>query len=267
MMALLTLVPVALLEVVLPLADAGGLSQRVRAAEERLEALEATEPLVVDGTDVLPAVAPGGVVVADVSAGWGTPVLEALSLELPAGSRVGVTGPSGSGKSTLAALLLRFVDPVQGSVELDSAPLPSLVLDEVRARIGLVDDDPHVFATTLAENIRFARPGASEGEIEAALRSAGLGRWLGALPHGLDTWLGDGHADVSGGERARLAVARSLLADQPVLVLDEPTAALDSHTAEQVARDVLEGAHGRSVVWITHSRIGLDRMDTVLQLG
>ncbi|HET7690684.1 MAG TPA: thiol reductant ABC exporter subunit CydD [Nocardioidaceae bacterium] len=267
MLALLTLVPVALLEVVLPLADAGGLSQRVRAAEERLESLEATEPLVVDGVDLLPEIAPSRLAVTDVSAGWGTPILKGLSLELAPGSRVGVTGPSGSGKSTLAALLLRFIDPVDGSVEIDGAPLPTLVLDEVRARIGLVDDDPHVFATTLAENVRFARPGASDSDIEEALRRAGLGPWLDGLPDGLDTWLGDGHGDLSGGERARLAVARSLLADQPVLVLDEPTAALDSHTAERVARDVLDVAHGRSVVWITHSRVGLDRMDTVLQLG
>jgi ATP-binding cassette subfamily C protein CydCD len=103
--------------------------------------------------------------------------------------------------------------------------------------------------------------------MEGALRRAWLGAWLDELPDGLDTRLGDGHAQVSGGERARLAVARSLLADSPVLVLDEPAAHLDTGTAEAVAQDVLDSAEGRSVVWITHGHTGLDRVDQVLDLG
>ena len=99
-----------------------------------------------------------------------------------------------------------------------------------------------------------------------ALRQAGLGPWLDALPDGLDTWLGDGHAEVSGGERARLAVARSLLADQPVLVLDEPTAHLDHATADELARELPHRPTARSVVWITHSPVGLELVDNVLDL-
>lgn len=266
--ALLVLLPLALAEVLLPLVDAGSLSVGARAADARLRALEALAPMVAD--PVAPA-SPGPdttVAVTGVDAGWGAhPALRGVSLELTPGRRLGVVGPSGSGKSTLAALLLRFVDPRVGEVTTGGVPLPALLLDDVRRRVGLVDDDPHVFATTVVENVRLARPDASDEEVATALRQACLGPWLDALPDGLDTWLGDGHAGLSGGERARLALARSLLADQPVLVLDEPTAHLDAGTARDVAAEVLAATTGRSVVWITHGTVGLEQMDDVLDLG
>ncbi len=110
-------------------------------------------------------------------------------------------------------------------------------------------------------------PGAGDADVEAALRQARLGGWLDSLPDGLDTWLGDGHAQVSGGERARIAIARSLLADQPVLVLDEPAAHLDGATADELAAEVLGADDGRTVLWITHAEAGLDRVDRVVALG
>ena len=132
--------------------------------------------------------------------------------------------------------------------------------------MGLVDDDPHVFATTVVENVRLARPDASDVDVDAALREAGLELWLDGLAEGLVTRLGDGAAAVSGGERARLAVARSLLADQRVLVLDEPTAHLDHATAEQLAAQVLAADGRRAVIWITHEPVGLDHVDEIVRL-
>jgi ATP-binding cassette subfamily C protein CydCD len=215
----------------------------------------------------VPAPADSALDLVDVSAGWGgRPALSGLSLTLAPGRRIGVVGPSGSGKSTLASLLLRFVDPVSGEVRLGGVDLPHLALDDVRRTVGLVDDDPHVFASTVAENIRLARPGATDDEVDAALREAGLAPWLDGLADGLATRLGDGAAAVSGGERARLAVARSLLADQRVLVLDEPTAHLDHATAEQLAAQVLAVDGDRAVVWITHERVGLEHVDEVVEL-
>ncbi|HEX5985995.1 MAG TPA: thiol reductant ABC exporter subunit CydD [Nocardioides sp.] len=269
MLALLGLLPLALLDVLLPLADAGQLAVRTRAARERLAALACTEPAVTDPAEPVAAGPGRDLAVERVHAGWGEEtVLRDVDLGLPAGSRVAVVGPSGSGKSTLVALLLRFLDPQRGSVALDGRRLDRLALSDVRARIGLVDDDPHVFASTLRENLRLARPGADDAELLAALDRARLTPWVAQLPEGLDTFLGDGHADVSGGERARIGVARALLGDRRVLVLDEPTAHLDSGTAEALAADVLgTSADGRSVVWVTHGRAGLDRVDRVLRLG
>ncbi|MBZ5739787.1 thiol reductant ABC exporter subunit CydD [Nocardioides mangrovi] len=268
MAALLVLLPLALGEVAGSLADAGALAARTRAAEERLASLAARRPAVADPAAPADAGVDAHLGLRDVAAAWDDRVvLDGLDLDLSWGERVAVVGPTGSGKSTLAALLLRFVDPVRGEVRLGDHALPELALDDVRRRVGLVDDDPHVFATTLAENVRLARPGASDADVEAALRRARLGPWLDGLPEGLGSWLGDGHAGVSGGERARIAIARSLLADQPVLVLDEPAAHLDRATAEDLAAEVLDAEHGRTVVWITHADSSLDRVDRVVRLG
>ena len=268
MLALVLLVPLALADVALPLVDAGALSVRTSAAAARLRALERTPPAVRD--TVPTGVRHGHEVDVDKArARWqrGGPLTDPASLHLAPGERVAVTGPSGSGKSTLAALLLRFLDPAEGQVLLGDCPARDLSLDEVRRVVGLVDDHPHVFATTLVENVRLARPDATDAEVERALRRARLGDWLDSLPDGLHTWLGDGHAAVSGGERARIGIARSLLADQPVLVLDEPAAHLDHATAQQLATEVLAADDGRSVVWITHAMVGIELADRVVELG
>jgi ATP-binding cassette subfamily C protein CydCD len=266
--ALLVLVPLALADAVVPAADAGAASSRARAAQARLDALLSHSPAVHSPRRAAGATGDVDIDVAGVAAGWDEddPAFHDLSLRIPAGGRVAMVGRSGSGKSTLAALLLRFLDPMRGSVRLGHVELPHLALDDVRRTVGLVDDDPHVFATSVAENVRLAEPGACDEQVEAALRDAGLGAWLDDLTDGLDTRLGDGAGAVSGGERARLAVARSLLADQRVLVLDEPTAHLDHATAQLLAEQILGQERGRSVLWITHETVGLDRVDAVLSL-
>jgi len=268
MLALLVLTPLALADVAAPLPDAGAASVGTKAAADRLARLERTPPAVRD-TVATTTPTSSEVRVDDVHARWGSdaPLTGPVSFGLGAGERVALVGPSGSGKSTVAALLLRFLDPVGGDIGLGGAPLRALSLDDVRRRVGLVDDDPHLFATTLAENVRLARPEATDLEVAAALRQARLGDWLDALPEGLDTWLGDGHETVSGGERARIGIARSLLARQPVLVLDEPAAHLDHPTAVQLVTEVLTGPRHQAVLWITHGGVGLDRVDRVVDLG
>jgi ABC-type transport system involved in cytochrome bd biosynthesis fused ATPase/permease subunit len=145
--------------------------------------------------------------------------------------------------------------------------LRDLSLGDVHRLVGLVDDDPYVFSSSLFENVRLARPRAGRVEVAAALRAVSLGPWLDVLPHGLDTLVGEGHDAVSGGERARLGLARALLADFPVLVLDEPTAHLDADTARAVAADVLHATEGRAVVWVTHDEVALDAMDQIVDLA
>lgn len=268
-LALLLLVPLALADAVGGLADAGALSVRARAARERLDRLAFTAPAVSDPAAPLPPPDGHGVVVHGAELGWtDRPALALDHLVLRPGEHLGITGPSGSGKSTLAATLVRFIDPISGEVLLGGTDLRRLALDDVRGRVGLVDDDPHVFASTVAENVRLARPDADDDEVRVALDRACLGTWVDALPAGIHTHVGTGSREVSGGERARLALARSLLADPPVLVLDEPTAHLDGPTARAVAEEMLDSAArvGRSILWITHGTVGLDAMDRVVHL-
>ena len=271
MLALLLLLPVALADVNLTLPEAGALSVRTRAAQDRLDALTSREPAVQEPTDPisLPEVRHPGETTTELTAtglaaGWGeTPAFTGLDLDLRAGSRIGVVGPSGCGKSTLAASLLAFLTPLDGRIALAGLDLTTLRGDDVRSRISLVDDDPYVFASTVLENVRLARPEADDDEVGQALSRAGLGSWIETLPQGTATMIGEGYDRVSGGERARLGIARALLADPPVLVLDEPTAHLDSDLARRVADRVLAES-ARSVLWITHGRVGLDRMDEVV---
>ncbi len=267
-LALLLLVPLALADVTGGLADAGALSVRSRAARQRLDRLVTTEPAVSDPADPRPVPHGHGLSVRG-SLGWtDRPVLALDELVVRPGEHLGITGASGTGKSTVAATLVRFVDPVAGDVRLGGTDLRELALHDVRGVVGLVDDDPHVFASTVVENVRLARPGANDAEVRSALDRARLGGWVDALPEGIHTHVGAGAREVSGGERARLALARALLADPQVLVLDEPTAHLDGPTAREVASEMLGSAAraGRSIVWITHGTVGLESMDRVVHL-
>ena len=269
-LALLLLVPLALADATSGLADAGALSVRAQAARERLDRLAATAPAVTSPASPVPVPETHGIEMTRTELGWtDRPALALEHLAVRPGEHLGITGPSGSGKSTLAATLVRFIDPVSGAVLLGGTDLRRLALDDVRRTVGLVDDDPHVFASTVAENVRLARPGATDADVRTALDRACLGAWVDALPDGIHTHVGTDRREVSGGERARLALARSLLADPDVLVLDEPTAHLDGATARAVADQMIGSAAraGRSVVWITHGTVGLDAMDRVVRLG
>jgi ATP-binding cassette subfamily C protein CydCD len=268
MAALLLLVPLALVDVLLPLAEAGALSVRTAAARRRLTTLEAWQPAVVEPSEPLALTDPGSLHLDGVRAGWDRAAGQrGVDLALPQRAPVGIIGPSGSGKSTLAALLVRHLQPHSGHYTLGGVDTAALGSAEVRRHVGLVGDDPYVFASSLRENLRLAAPGATDAPLVQALGQAGLGDWLAALPHGLDTFLGDGGADVSGGERARLGIARALLADPAVLVLDEPTAHLDTATARAVTDTLLTARAGRSVVWISHDGVALDRLDGVLSMA
>jgi len=188
-----------------------------------------------------------------------------VSATLERGKRLAVVGPSGAGKSSIAAVLLRFL-AYEGSATLGAVELDQLAGDDVREMIGLVAQDAHIFDTTLANNLRIGRPGAPDGELLAALERVGLSEWANRLPKGLATELGERGMRVSGGERQRIAVARALLADFPVLVLDEPTEHLDTATADAITADLLAITAGRSTLLVTHRLLGLEEVDRIYVL-
>jgi ABC-type multidrug transport system fused ATPase/permease subunit len=179
---------------------------------------------------------------------------------------VALVGPSGAGKSTVASLLVRFLDPESGRVTIDGCDLRDYRQEDVRETFAVAGQDAHVFNSTIRENLRLARPDASDDALREALRLARLHHWVETLPDGLDTLVGEEGSRLSGGQRQRLTIARALLADAPVLILDEPTAHLDPDTAEQLVQDVFAAAGDRSILLITHRPEGLELVDEIVTL-
>ena len=258
-LAVVALTPIAAHELVAGLAPATQQLPRLRSSARRVtEVLERPDPVREPDAPVPLPRGPYGIRVRGLRARYahGPEVLHGVDLEVPAGGAALVTGPSGSGKTTLASVLLRFLEPSAGTVELmgvdGSAALADLSDDDVRRVVGVCAQDVHVFDTTILDNVRLARPGARPDEVDAALRAARLDAWVASLPDGGGTLVGEHGARLSGGQRQRLGLARALLADPPVLVFDEPTEHLDEATAAALASDLLAATAGRTAIFITH---------------
>jgi ATP-binding cassette subfamily C protein CydC len=192
--------------------------------------------------------------------------IDGVDLDLAAGRRVALVGPSGAGKSTVAAVLLRFCDLVGGTATLGGADLASYRPADVRTVISGCAQDPHLFNATIADNVRLARPAASQAELDEAAGRARLLPWISSLPQGWDTMVGTYGAAVSGGERQRIALARALLADPALLILDEPAAHLDPPSRQALTADLLAATEGRATLFITHELDGLDQVDEIVVL-
>jgi ATP-binding cassette subfamily C protein CydCD len=195
------------------------------------------------------------------------PALQHVSFKVPRGSHVGLVGASGAGKSTLANILLRLWDYDSGDIQLGGVPLKGLAPEKVRETIGLVSSRSHFFDTSIYENLRLARRGATRGEIEQAARHACIHDFVMTLPRGYDTPIGPHGLRVSAGELQRLEIARLLIKDAPVWILDEPTAHLDSSTEQAVLSRLFRLMENHTVILITHRLIGLDRLDRVFVLA
>ncbi|MFD5447020.1 thiol reductant ABC exporter subunit CydD [Streptomyces sp. NPDC127100] len=189
-----------------------------------------------------------------------------VDLVVRPGETVALVGPSGAGKSTLLNVLLGFVRPSRGRITIGGADLAGLDPEQWHARVAWVPQHPHLFAGTVAENVRLARPEADDTAVRRALGDAGALEFVDALPEGTDTVLGEDGAGLSAGQRQRLALARAFLADRPVLLLDEPTAALDGATEAEVVAAVRRLAAGRTVLLVVHRPALLEVADRVVRL-
>ena len=192
--------------------------------------------------------------------------LSDISFSLPLGKHIALIGPSGAGKTTLTSLLLRFWEYQQGSIRFGNQELRHYRQDDIRRRIAIISQNTYLFTATIKENLLIARPQAKNNEIIQAAKMAQLHDFIQSLPDGYDTWIGEHGLRLSAGERQRLAIARALIKESPLLILDEPTTNLDPVTELAVLNSIHELSQGRSTITITQRMIGLETMDEILVL-
>ncbi|MDQ0762205.1 thiol reductant ABC exporter subunit CydD [Streptomyces canus] len=256
-------------EAYLPLRQVGAqyhaAAEGLAAAEEIFSVLET--PVPTSGAAAVPAGALAFEQVTVTYPGRSDDAVADVSFQVAPGETVALVGPSGAGKSTLLNVLLGFVRPTEGRVRIGGADLAEVDLAEWRSRIAWVPQRPQLFAGTIGENVRLARPDADEAAVRRALGDAGALEFIDALPLGADTVLGEDGAGLSAGQRQRLALARAFLADRPVLLLDEPTAALDGATEAEVVAAVRRLAAGRTVLLVVHRPALLGVADRVVWLA
>jgi ATP-binding cassette subfamily C protein CydC len=271
LVATIALLALASFDCVLPLRAAAIELSTTIAAGRRVLDLADREPSIRDpaGPRPVPEL-PAAVALEGVTARYapGSPAaLSGFDLRLEPGRRIALVGPSGAGKTTVTNLLLRFLDPEAGRVTLGGRDVRELHQQDVRRTFALAGQNAYVFNSTIRANLTLARPGATDAELEHALRRARIDDWVASLPDGLETLVGEDGSKLSGGQRQRLTIARALLSDAPVLILDEPTAHLDPETARSVVEDALESSGGRTVLLITHRPEGLDLVEEIVSLG
>ena len=249
----------------------GELSQAAGSAE-RLSDLLNTQALVRDPDKPLAVQMPGKgeIVFEDVRFSYpGAPdrvVFGPLSLHVASGERVALVGPSGAGKTSLFQLLMRYYDPQAGVIRIDGVPVNAMKLSDLRSLVAIVPQDPVIFAGTIAENIRLARPDASDALVRQAAEQAAVLAFAAKLPSGLETEIGERGVTLSGGERQRIAIARAILRDCPILLLDEATSALDAENEYAVQEALDRAMKGRTAIVIAHRLATIRDADRILVL-
>jgi ATP-binding cassette subfamily B protein len=254
------------------LSETGGEVAQASGAAERLFEILAIKPAI--GRPPRPLQLPlpprGEVAFTDVKFSYPTrpnvSALDGVSFRVARGEKVAIVGPSGAGKSTIFHLLLRFYDPRSGSITLDGMRLADLDPADLRARIALVLQDSVMFASSVADNIRFGRPDASDAEVARAAEFAHAAAFIAALPLGMDTPVGERGVTLSGGQRQRIAIARAVLRDAPLLLLDEATSSLDAESETQIAAALAELMRERTTIVIAHRLATVLSCDRILVL-
>jgi ATP-binding cassette subfamily B protein len=246
-----------------------GTLQSSLASAERVYSVFDEAPDFVDPPDARPlARAAGALAFRNVSFAYepGHRVLEDVSFEVPAGTRLGIAGTTGAGKTTLVSLMTRFYDPSSGQIVLDGVDLREYRLADLRNQFAIVLQEPVLFSTSIAENIAYARPDADFPDVVAAAKAASAHDFIRALPDGYDTPVGERGVRLSGGERQRIALARAFLKDAPILILDEPTSSVDPRTEAEILEAMARLMSGRTAFMIAHRPSTLDICDARLEL-
>ncbi len=243
------------------------LYQRAMASTNRILNVLDTPRSMEDGTEELPSVV-GRVTLDRILFHYvpGTPVLRDVTLDIPAGDTFAIVGSTGSGKTTLIKLLLRYYDPVGGSVQIDGHDVARLRLHAVRSAIALVSQDVFLFHGTVRENIVYGKPEATDEAVEHATRVAEAHEFILELPNGYDTIVGERGQKLSGGQRQRISIARALVSDAPILVLDEATSAVDNETEAAIQRSLAQVAHDRTTIVIAHRLSTIRHADHIVVL-
>jgi ATP-binding cassette subfamily B protein len=245
------------------------IGQQARAGVERIFQLLDLSPAIADAPDAVELGPLAGDIDFDaVEFGYDERrrVLDGFDLHVNAGERVALVGPSGSGKTTATMLVSRFYEPARGAVLVDGHDVRDVALDSLRAQIGVVFEESFLFSDTVRANIAYGRPGASDAEIEAAARVAQADGFIGALPRGYDSVVGERGLTLSGGQRQRIALARAVLQDPRILILDDATSAVDARTEEQINEGLREVLAGRTTLLVAHRRSTLHLADRVVVL-
>ncbi|MEA3274854.1 MAG: thiol reductant ABC exporter subunit CydC [Pseudomonadota bacterium] len=268
-LAMLALFTLASFEAVAPLPRAFQQLGATITAARRLFAIVDTRPAVDEPRELSPQPSRLDLELRAVRftyPGGTRPALDRIDLSLPQGKRLAVVGATGSGKSTLLNLLLKFWQPDAGEILLGGYGLGAFRGEDLRRRIAVVSQHTHLFNAAIRENLLLASPEASAGALEQACEIAQIHDFVSALPDGYDTWVGETGVRLSGGQARRIAIARALLKDTPILLLDEPTEGLDAPTERALMAALDRLMEGRTVLLITHRPVGLERMDEILVL-
>jgi len=246
-----------------------GMAQRAVASGARVFELLDRKPRMTSPPDAQPLPAGDGrVELSGVSFSYesGPPVLRDVDLEVPPGRTIAIVGPTGSGKTTLVALLPRLYDPLEGTVRIDGADLRDVDLESLRNDVGLVSDDPFLFSASIRENVAYARPDASDQEVEDAARRAGIHDFIAGLPDGYETRVGERGLTLSGGQRQRVAIARAIIKDPRILILDDATSSVDATTEAEIKRALRELMRDRTTFVIAHRLSTIALADEVVVL-
>jgi ATP-binding cassette subfamily B protein len=244
-----------------------GMAQRAVASGNRVFEILDREPRIESAPDAPPLPdGPGAVELRDVSLAYngGAPALEDAELKVSAGQTVALVGPSGSGKTSLVALLARLYDPTRGSVLVDGADLRTVDVRSLRSQIAFVADDSFLFSASVAENMAYAHPEATQEEIETAARRAQAHGFIESLPDGYATLVGERGLTLSGGQRQRIAIARALLADPRILILDDATSSVDARTEAAIKRGLREVMAGRTTFIVAHRMSTISLADEIV---